>query len=276
MLRFSGAGVSDVGSGARAQRGLGVRRRRTSRWWPTVSGERRQARSPRRPRRTSCPPLRSARFGDDPEHVIRDAVAAARVNSAAASQRRPGRDGMATTLTVLVSDGERVAARPRRRLPRLPATATGGWPDLARPHLRPDLVDAGRLEPRGDRRATRGATSCSARSTATPEAELDATSTSLEVDVRPGDRLLLCSDGLTDMVADERIAEVLRLQGPALGGRGAHPGRAGGRRPRQRHLSSSLDVVDGPLVVGDGRLLGAVCDLANIVDPGRPCAIASD
>ena len=28
-----------------------------------------------------------------------------------------------------------------------------------------------------------------------------------------------------------------------------------------------LDVVDGPAVVGDGRVLGAVADLANIVDP---------
>jgi protein phosphatase len=29
-----------------------------------------------------------------------------------------------------------------------------------------------------------------------------------------------------------------------------------------------LDVVDGPLVVGDGLLLGAVRDVTNIVDPG--------
>ena len=28
-----------------------------------------------------------------------------------------------------------------------------------------------------------------------------------------------------------------------------------------------VDVIDGPLVVGDGRLLGAVSDPENIVDP---------
>ena len=30
-----------------------------------------------------------------------------------------------------------------------------------------------------------------------------------------------------------------------------------------------IDVIDGPLVVGDGRLLGAVSDPQNVVDPGR-------
>jgi protein phosphatase len=29
-----------------------------------------------------------------------------------------------------------------------------------------------------------------------------------------------------------------------------------------------LDLVDAPLVVGDGDLLGAVRDITNIVDPG--------
>ena len=28
-----------------------------------------------------------------------------------------------------------------------------------------------------------------------------------------------------------------------------------------------LDVVDGPAVVGDGQLLGAVREIANVVDP---------
>jgi PPM family protein phosphatase len=29
-----------------------------------------------------------------------------------------------------------------------------------------------------------------------------------------------------------------------------------------------LDVLEGPRVVGDGQLLGAVRDIGNIVDPG--------
>ncbi len=43
-----------------------------------------------------------------------------------------------------------------------------------------------------------------------PEVEVD-TST---VDVEPGDLLLLCSDGLTTMVTEERVAEILAEDGP--------------------------------------------------------------
>ena len=41
-----------------------------------------------------------------------------------------------------------------------------------------------------------------------PDVEVD----TYRVDLRPGDRLLLCSDGLTNMVADDDIAAVLRRQ----------------------------------------------------------------
>ena len=83
----------------------------------------------------------------------------------------------------------------------------------------------------------------------------------------PGDRLLLCSDGLTDMVGDERIAEVMRLKDPHSAAAVLTQAalEAGGH---DNITCVVVDVVDGPVVVGDGRLLGAVMDLANIVDPG--------
>ena len=88
----------------------------------------------------------------------------------------------------------------------------------------------------------------------------------VDLEVREGDRLLLCSDGLTELVDESRIAEVLRLVDPqsaaavltqsALG--------AGGH---DNVTCVVLDVVDGPAVSGDGLILGAMRDLANVVDP---------
>ena len=88
----------------------------------------------------------------------------------------------------------------------------------------------------------------------------------LDLDVRPGDRLLLCSDGLTDLVPDDRIGEVLRLADPhSAAAVLTHSALLAGGRDNVTCVV--LDVIDGPVVVGDGRLLGAICDLANIVDP---------
>ena len=89
----------------------------------------------------------------------------------------------------------------------------------------------------------------------------------LPVPVRPCDRLLLCSDGLTDLVPDPIIAELLRTEDPqsaaAMLGQAALA--AGGR---DNVTAVVLDVIEGPVVPGDGQVLGAVADLANVVDPG--------
>jgi serine/threonine protein phosphatase PrpC len=81
-----------------------------------------------------------------------------------------------------------------------------------------------------------------------------------------GDRILLCSDGLTDLVAETRIADVLRLRDPRAAATVlVHAAlQAGGV---DNVTCVVLDVVDGPAVVGDGQLLGAVRDVANVVDP---------
>ena len=79
--------------------------------------------------------------------------------------------------------------------------------------------------------------------------------------------MLLCSDGLTDLVAEERIAAVLRLKEP-LAAASVLTQSALAAGGRDNVTCVVLDVVDGPLVVGDGHLLGAVRDVTNIVDPG--------
>ena len=85
------------------------------------------------------------------------------------------------------------------------------------------------------------------------------------LDVRIGDRLLICSDGLTDLVDDARIAAVLRAQDPeaAAAALTRDALSAGGR---DNITCVVLDVINGPRVVGDGRLLGALFDPRNIVD----------
>ena len=85
------------------------------------------------------------------------------------------------------------------------------------------------------------------------------------LDVRIGDRLLICSDGLTDLVDDSRIETVLRGHDPdgAAAMLAQQALSAGGR---DNITVVVVDVIDGPRVVGDGRLLGAVGDPRNIVD----------
>jgi len=87
-----------------------------------------------------------------------------------------------------------------------------------------------------------------------------------ELDLQPGDRLLICSDGLTDMVPDELIANLLRLQDPdwASGALVDTALKAGGR---DNITCVVADVEDGERVCGDGTLLGAVRDPVLVVDP---------
>jgi protein phosphatase len=87
-----------------------------------------------------------------------------------------------------------------------------------------------------------------------------------DLDVRVGDRLLLCSDGLTDLVSDEAVAQVLREPDPdEAAGRLVEAALAAGGRDNVTCLVS--DLLDGPEVRGDGRLLGAMFDPRLVVDP---------
>jgi protein phosphatase len=86
------------------------------------------------------------------------------------------------------------------------------------------------------------------------------------LDLLPGDRLLLCTDGLTDVLPRSALAVL-----------GTLPDRAdaawnlveaaldGGSQDNVTVIVA--DVVDAAPVVGTGTVLGAALDLANVVDP---------
>jgi len=263
MLRFSGAGVSDVGRVrdhnedsafvspyvALVADGVGG----------AAAGEVASATTAYVVSATAL-----SRFGDGLEQVMLDAVAAARRNLAVGVCEDEARGGMATTLSALLCDGERVllghVGDSRAYL-----LHDGVLRQVSRDHTYvQQMRDTGQLT--GDSAAQHPWRNVVLRSVdgnpAVDPHDIDL----VELDVREGDRLLLCSDGLSDLVDDARIAEVLRLVDPhSAAAVLTQSALAAGGRDNVTCLV--LDVVEGPQVVGDGRLLGAVQDAANIVDP---------
>jgi protein phosphatase len=263
MLRFSGAGVSDVGCVrehnedsafvapyvALVADGVGG----------AAAGEVASATTA-----YAVSAVALSRFGQELEDLARDAVAAARSNLVAGVADDPARAGMATTLSALFCDGSRAllghVGDSRAYLVR-----GGELRQVSRDHTYVQmLLDGGQLTAEGARRHPwrNVVLRCLDGNPEGGPVDLDL----VEIDVQPGDRLMLCSDGLTDLVDDERIAAVLRLEDPhsAAAVLTQSALMAGGR---DNITCVVVDVIDGPLVVGDGVLLGAVRDIANVVDP---------
>ncbi|GAA1806950.1 hypothetical protein GCM10009795_060170 [Nocardioides hankookensis] len=260
MLRFSGAGVSDVGRVrphnedsafhgpyvAVVADGVGG----------AAAGEVASATAAYVVAATAL-----ARFGDDPTQVLVAAVEHAHASLRAGVAADEERSGMATTLTAVLTDGSRVVlghvGDSRAYLVR-----DGLMHQISQDHTYVQhLVDTGQLDP-----AERFGHPWSNVVLRSLDGGADQAFDVTELEVRAGDRLLLSSDGLTDLVRDDRIAEVLRLTDPHSAAAVLTQSAllAGGK---DNITAVVLDVVDGPLVVGDGRLLGALCDVRNIVDP---------
>jgi len=260
MLRFSGAGVSDVGLVRDSNEDSGFVAPYVALVADGVGGAAAgEVASATAAYVVAATVLKSP--GVDPGRVVSDAFAAARDIVRLGVQRDLARLGMATTLTVLVTDGSSVVlghlGDSRAYLLR-----AGELRQITTDHTYVQhLVETGRLS--DEERATHPWRNVVLRSLdGDPEGSLpDVT----RLDVGTGDRLMISSDGLTDLVDDVRIAAVLRSEDPeeaaaeltalALG--------AGGR---DNITCVVVDVIDGPRVVGDGRLLGAVYDPRNIVD----------
>ncbi|MFC5495900.1 PP2C family protein-serine/threonine phosphatase [Nocardioides caricicola] len=261
MLRFSGAGVSDVGL---------VRPHNEDSAWVgpyfavvadgvggAAAGEVASATAAFAVAATAL-----ARFGDPPEQVLQEGIEAARSGVRLGIQRDLNRLGMATTLTAVICDGARVVLAhvgdSRAYLYR-----HGMLSQISTDHTYvQQLVDSGRLPPAEARRHPW-------RNVVLRSIDGDPVNDGfdmLPVRVEPGDRLLLCSDGLSDLVPDAMIAELLRTEDPqSTAATLSQAAYAAGAKDNVTALV--LDLVDGPAVVGDGRALGAVSDLRNVVDP---------
>jgi protein phosphatase len=205
--------------------------------------------------------LASIEGHDDLLAMLGDAARTAHEQLSLGVERDPARAGMATTLTAVVTDGERCAlvhvGDSRAYLLR-----EGRMHRLTSDHaLVQSLLDEGRLA-REDvaTHPYRSVVLRSVDSERPPEPDL------MYLDLDVDDRILLCSDGLTDLVAEAAIAESLsqpdREQAVSTLVRAALD--AGGR---DNVTVLVADVEDGPRLAPGGRLLGAMADPYLVVDP---------
>ena len=205
--------------------------------------------------------LTMARPDQDAVALLAEAVATAHRELRRGAQGDQTCQGMATTLTALLARGDRVTlvhvgdsrAYLLRdgELTRLSTDQT--WVQL--------LVDQGDLEPE--------------QVSTHPLRNVVLNSVNDDRPARPalqdlalvvGDRLLLCSDGLTDFVPDDRIVRALTT--PDLDAAAQHLvelALAAGGRDNVTCLVA--DLRDGPEIRTDGRLLGAMSDPRLVVDP---------
>jgi serine/threonine protein phosphatase PrpC len=196
----------------------------------------------------------------DPVEMLRAAIALAQQQVALGVARDSGRAGMATTLTALATDGERFA------LAHLGDSRGYVFRDRTLTRISHDhswvqrLVDEGSLaEEDVPFHPWRNVVTRSVNGDVAEGGDVS------ELALVPGDRVLLASDGLTDLVREQDIERILdehaddaaveHLLDAAL--------VAGGRDNVTCLLAT---VIDGPAVSTDGVLLGALRDPLNIVD----------
>ncbi len=263
MLRFSGAGVTDVGLVRDHNEDSGFMSPYVALVADGVGG----AAAGEVASATAAYTVAAhvlARQGQDPATVVVEAVHATRLSLHEGVQAVPERRGMATTLTMLVCDGSKITLGhigdsraylfDGSRLCR-----------ISRDHTYvQSLVDAGQLTLEAvPRHPWRNVVVRSLHGD--PDLVIEEPDV-MDLEGRVGDRYLICTDGLTDLIDEERISEVLRIQDPhSAAARLVEDALVAGGKDNVTCVV--FDVIDGPQVVGDGMLLGAVHDIGNIIDP---------
>lgn len=195
----------------------------------------------------------------DPNDVLTRAVEMAQAQVAAGVAADPARTGMATTLTAVLTDG-RTFALAHLGDSRGYVYSRGVLSRVTRDHTYvQDLLDEGRI---GSLDAAQHPwRNVVLRTVDGTGGRADL----LTLHLAPGDRVLLASDGLTDLVGEDEIADILgrRADDDAVAALIAAALSRGGRDNVTCVLGT---VVDGPPISADGMLLGALRDPANVVD----------
>jgi protein phosphatase len=205
--------------------------------------------------------LAMGRPEQDSAELLAEAVATAHEQLRRGTDDDESRQGMATTLTAVLARNDRVTlvhvGDSRAYLLR-DGELTRLSTDQTLVQL---LVDRGELTPEQVashpyRNVVLGSVNADQR----PEPMLR------ELDLAVGDRLLLCSDGLTDFVPEADIVRALTVPDADVSAWAlVELALATGGRDNVTCLVS--DVVDGPEVRTDGRLLGAMMNPRLVVDP---------
>lgn len=198
----------------------------------------------------------------DPLAVLRGGVRLAQEQLARGVAQDPARRGMATTLTAVLGDGHRFALA-HLGDSRAYVWRDGGLTRATRDHtVVQDLLEDGRL---GEQEArTHPWRHVVTRSLA---GDPDETGDVTWLDLRRGDRVLVCSDGLTDMVAEPDVARVLaehRSDDAAVTALVDRALAAGGRDNVTCVLAT---VTPGVPTSQEGVLVGAGRDPRLVVDP---------
>jgi PPM family protein phosphatase len=202
----------------------------------------------------------SLMFGQEPAAVLTAGIRLAQAQVHAGVEADETRTGMATTLTAVATDGHRFT------LAHLGDSRGFVFRDgiltrVTRDHTYvQDLVDEGRLDP-ADVAEHPWRNVVLRTVNAVTEGEPDL----VDLQLVPGDRILLASDGLTDLVSEEELARTVasRADDDVVATLIASALSRGGRDNVTCALAT---VIDGPPVSADGMLFGAVRDPENIVD----------
>ncbi|RNL64371.1 serine/threonine-protein phosphatase [Nocardioides marmoriginsengisoli] len=196
----------------------------------------------------------------DPATVLAEGVQEAQARVRAGVLADGSRNGMATTLTAVVTDGERFALA-HLGDSRGYVLHDGVLTQVTRDHTYvQDLLDEGRLEPDAVvDHPWRNVVLRTVNGTAEGEPDL------IALHLEPGDRVLLASDGLTDLVGDDELTRFVlgRSDDQAVEALVAAALARGGR---DNVTCVVATVVDGPRGSDEGTLHGAVTDPTNVVD----------